>query len=94
MNIKKVKTLTYRLPESSGARRCCYPGAEQRVEDVVRSGLSSPLQNLGQEEELKHRKWPGCYTFAQFGQNRKRASVRWCATWSLSSVCPRSLPLA
>lgn len=34
---------------------CGYPGAEQGVEDVVWCSLSSPLQNLGQEQELKHR---------------------------------------
>jgi len=34
---------------------CCYPGAEQGVEDVVGCGLSSPLQDLGQEQELKHK---------------------------------------
>ncbi len=33
---------------------CCYPGAEQGVEDVVWCGLSSPLQNLRQEQELKN----------------------------------------
>lgn len=40
---KTVKTLTDRLAESSGGRQCRYPGAEQRVQDVVRRGLSSPL---------------------------------------------------
>lgn len=30
-----------------------YPGVEECVQDVVRSGLSSPLQHLRQEEELK-----------------------------------------
>lgn len=30
-----------------------YPGAKQSVENMVRCGLSSPLQNLRQEQELE-----------------------------------------
>lgn len=45
------------LSDSVAGGRCCYPRAEQRVEDVVRGGLGSPLQDLRQEEELQHRKW-------------------------------------
>ena len=30
-----------------------YPGAQQRVQDVIRGGLGPPLQHLRQEQELR-----------------------------------------